>query len=563
MLTKEDAVMPEHVPVLIVGAGAAGLSLSLMLRRQGVPTLLIERRASASVYPRARNLNFRSLEVFRELGLAAAVRAAGAPTSRVIVKETLAASDQKSRLGSSAPAEDLASVSPDPFMWYCPQHKLEPLLLAEVKRLGGDVRYSTELVSFSQNEAAVTATVVDRVTGRSATIQAGYLIACDGAYSSVRDTVGVSSRGAGPLPEQFISIYFRAPWRQFVTGNETDIVMINNARVRGVFVEAEGDLGVFGMTRRSGPGQTPEEPDGQACRELLRAAIGEPGLPVEIVDTAHWQPVESVADRFRSGRVFLVGDAAHTMPPYKGLGVNTAIQSAHNLGWKLAAVYYRQASDELLDTYHTERHPVGRFAAQQSLIGPGSTLLASEPERARHLRDKDLPLFYPIIGYRYHSPAVAHAAGPDTSDEIALVAGKALTGTPGTRVPHLWLRRQGQRISTLDLLDGRFTLLTGSAGSAWCTARPALKNAVGIDLAAYRIGRHTHIDADLHPAEPGPGWSDRLGIAPDGAILIRPDGFVAWRSATQAKRPESALRHALTQTLLRDDHPMMTKLPPL
>ena len=262
------------------------------------------------------------------------------------------------------------------------------------------------------------------------------------------------------------------------------------------------------------------------------------------MDIAHWQPAESVATQFQQGRVFLVGDAAHTMPAYKGLGVNTAIQSAQNLGWKLVLVIRGQAAPELLATYQEERHPVGRFAARQSLTGPGAPWLAPGTKSELLPVEKDLPLFYPIVGYCYRSQAIlSEDAAEQSQDGIVLLDREELSGLPGTRVPHLWLRRQGQRLSTLDLLDGHFVLLAGSDGASWCEVAEAVKASMGIELMTYRVGP----DADLHDLENG--WTARMGVSSRGAVLVRPNGFVAWRTTALMTSSESALEQVLSHIL--------------
>jgi 2-polyprenyl-6-methoxyphenol hydroxylase-like FAD-dependent oxidoreductase len=533
-----------RVPVLIVGAGGAGLSLSLLLRQQEIPSMLVERRADISWVPRARNLNFRTLEVFRGLGLEREVRAAGTHGSCIIRKTSLRSPQEESLFDpSQLQPPGLEDISPEPFILFCPQSRLEPILLAAAKRRGCDVRYGTRLVSFAAEDTKVTATLADGATGRTHVVQADYLIGADGAHSHIRETLGIGSQGHGVLPEYIVFVYFRAPWQPLIAGHAADAIQITNADVEGIFLlNREEDLGLFMLSYRPAHGESFQEYTAERCRKLIEKAIGEPEMTVEIVDIVHWQPAESVADRFQSGRVFLVGDAAHTMPGYKGLGVNTAIQSAQNLAWKLAATIRGRAGQELLATYETERHPVGKFAANQSLTGPGAAALP-KGTKSDVRPDNEMPIFYPIIGYRYRSQAIISSDAAKSEQEIALLAHEELTGEPGTRVPHLWFERQGSRISSLDLLDGRFVLLAGPEGTAWCRAMPAAANRLGISVAAFRIA------TDLIDTENK--WQAKMGVSPDGAVLLRPDGFVAWRTQTVTADPQSSLVEVLSQILCR------------
>ena len=535
----------EHVPVLIVGAGGAGLSMSLLLRQQGVASMLIERRPDISWVPRARNLNFRTLEVFRGLGLGQEVHAAGMPVSRMFRRPTLASSQEEELPLPETHPPYIEQVSPEPFAFYCPQSRLEPVLRAAAERRGCDVLYGTELISFTQEETGISATVKERGTGRPSVVRADYLIAADGTHSHIRESLGVPTQGHGALPEYFIFVYFRAPWQKLIAGHEADAIQIPDAG--GFFLVAKDDLGMFVITYQPALGESFEEFTGERSRKIIEKAIGQPGIAVEIVDIVHFQVYESVAEQFQRGRVFLVGDAAHTMPAFKGLGLNTAVQSAQNLAWKLAAVIHEHAGQGLLATYQTERHPVGQFAARQSLTGPGVAALLRKGTIRELLPEKeDLPLFYPIVGYRYRSPAIYSEQPAEAGqEEIALLDREELNGQPGTRVPHLWLERQGQRVSTLDLLDGRFVLLAGSAAASWREAAPEAAASLGIDLAAYRVGQ----DGDLIDLEnAGP---TKMGLPAEGAMLVRPDGFVAWRTSVLSPDPEANLARILSSILCR------------
>jgi putative polyketide hydroxylase len=519
----------ERVPVLIVGAGSVGLPLSLLLRQQGIASLLVEQRSDVSWFPRARNLNFRTLEVFRGLGLEEQVIAAGSHVSRMFRKETLASPGRQ-----EFPAVDQATrivdhpeiLTPEPPTWYCPQSRLEPLLLAAARQRGADVRYNTELVSFTQDRRRVTATIRNRSTGTSHLVRADYLVACDGAHSHIRDALGVKTEGLGELDERYIFVYFRADWGELIRGYEADAILIDQSDFRGFFLITDADRGMLLIQDGAGAERSAQTYTIERCRDLVLKGLGKRDLAVEIVDIAHWQPAQLVAEHFQQGRIFLLGDAAHTMPPKLGLGLNTAVQSAQNLAWKLAAVLKGQASPQLLATYETERHPVGLLASEQSLVGPAASVLTQGSDDKLLAAKKRVSLFSLIVGYRYRSQAVLHDGdGLFSPPQIELLESPGqLTALPGTRVPHLWVERHGQRISTLDLLDGRFVLLVGPAGKPWQTTAPAVAASRGIELAVYRLAA----DGDLLDREDS--WRTKLGMSGAGAVLVRPDGFVAWRS---------------------------------
>jgi putative polyketide hydroxylase len=538
----------EHVPILIVGAGGAGLSLSLLLHQQGIASLLIERRIDTSWYPRARSLNFRTLEVLRGLGLEAEVLAGGAPISRMFRKHNLAASEQEEIPNPIAVVEHLEATTQEPFAWYYPQSKLEPLLLAEARRCSADVRYGTELVSFTQDETGVTAAIKDRATGKESEVRADYLVAADGAHSRIRETLTIPTQGLGELPECQIFVHFRADWGSLVAGYETDVFQIVNQDVRGMFMITDQQRGLFMISYSPARGEAAQDYTPERCQELIRLALGKSDLDISVIDIADWKPIQRVADRFQEGRIFLVGDVAHTMPPYLGLGVNTAIQSAQNLGWKLAAVIRGQATPELLATYQTERHPVGLLAAQQSMVGSGAILFGKEITEARGSALPDLQeqlsLMYPIVGYRYRSEAIlSEEATIPAQDGIELLKPLELHGLPGTRVPHLWVEREGQRLSTLDLLDGRFVLFAGPAGAPWQKAASEVAGSLGIKLAAYGVGS----DGDLLDLENS--WQTKMGVSAEGVVLVRPDDFVAWRSNTLPTNPVQQLKQVFAHIL--------------
>ena len=442
--------------------------------------MLVEKQSDVSWRPRARGLDFRTMEVFRGLDLAEEIRARAARVSRILRRRRLASTteDEAPPLARAAPVAtdrvsllDTSAFSPEPLTTYCPQSRLEPILLTAAQQRGVDVRYGTEVVALEQDEREVRATVRDPSTGESHLVRASFLVAADGAHGGIREAVGISTQDQG---------------------------------------EGQGE-----------------------------------GQGLETLETSPWQPAQCIAERFHQGRVFLVGDAAHTMPPRDGLGLNTAIQSAQNLSWKLAAVVSGRAPPQLLSTYEAERKPVAWFAAEHSMIGPGGTPLENAPMAATRSE------FFPIAGYRYRSGAVLGEDGGDRRAEtayhgVALLDHEELTGVPGTRMPHLWLERGSRRISSLDLVDGGFVLLTGHDGGEWCKAASRVAASVGMGIAAYRIG----VDLPLR----GDDRSGHLGISSSGCILVRPDGFVAWRQYRgRTTGHETLLGHAMNRLLYRAD----------
>jgi putative polyketide hydroxylase len=532
-------------PVLIVGGGVGGLAASTLLAHQGINSLLVEKRREIFVYPKARNLTFRSLEILRRAGLGSAVDAVGEHISNMVGKRTLSSAEETTVFSAdSFPSAE--GVSPEPFGRYCPQSRLEPILLAETRRLGSEARYGTELVSFTGDDAGVVATLKDLESGSLSEVHAEYLLAADGTHSPIRRQLGISASGYGQLPIFVVFIYFRAPWRQFVPNlGDGDAVQVTNPEVTGMFVVAQGELGVFMTTYFPSQGETIDLFTPDRCRQMVLKAVGAP-IDVEIVDIAPWQPYEQVANQFRCGRVFLVGDSAHTMTPLKGGGANSAIASAQNLAWKLAAVLNGTAAPELLDTYHAERHPVGRFAARQSLTGPAASFLPLDENRPKLPAEEDLPLFYMIAGYKYRSAAVVTdepaAADPDV---VQLVDCEELHGEPGTRVPHAWVQRNGVRTSTLDLLGSGFTLFTGSAGAAWVRAAELASASLGVSIDVQIIGG----DADISDVDGR--WAELTRLAPDAALLVRPDDFIGWRADSLPAAPEESLQQVWCQILGR------------
>ena len=236
----------KHVPVLIVGAGAAGLATSALLAKHGIRSLLVEKRDEVFIYPKARNLSFRSLEILRELGLADQVHAVAEGVSDMRAKPTLNSTDEWEAFDVDAIFSPFAGLSPEPAGQYCPQSAFEPMLLAHIRQHHNQVRYGTELCSFEQDDTGVTALVRQRDSGATEAVRADYLVAADGVHSPIRKALAVTTSGYGALPIYVVFIYFRAAWRKFVPQlGDGDAVQVKNADVDGIFLPVRGDFGMF------------------------------------------------------------------------------------------------------------------------------------------------------------------------------------------------------------------------------------------------------------------------------------------------------------------------------
>ena len=258
-----------------------------------------------------------------------------------------------------------------------------------------------------------------------------------------------------------------------------------------------------------------------------------------IDDIATWRAEANCAERFGDGRVFLAGDAAHVVPPNGGYGGNTGVQDAHNLAWKLALTLGGVAGPGLLDSYDAERRPVGELTVEQAFT---RYVMRVAPYLGTENTQPIVDDFSMEIGYRYDSPAIVLEPGSPPRHEHP----RESAGRPGARAPHVFLERDGTRLSTLDLFGRNFVLLTGAEGAAWLAAAPEVAKELGVDLDVHLVGGDGLADAE--GSFPG-----AFGISPSGAVLVRPDGFVGWRAVTAADAPDNALRQALQALLCRDD----------
>jgi len=523
------------VPVLIIGGGLTGLSTALFLAWHGVKPLLVERHADLLIHPRARGFTQRTVELFRQVGLESAIHAAsfaGGDDFRWIAvrAETLAGEHEPA--DEAEEGEEMRTLSPALFA-PIDQDKLEVILRRKAEELGADIRFSTELISFAQDDTGIKAVMKDRRTGAEQTVRADYVVAADGWDSPIRQRLGIDLDGPGPF-FQVVTALVDADLRPALHGRRVNISYLQQPRP-GTILMAHDEAGqhwVFGTGFSPQYGESLTDFPEERVIDMVREAAGLPGVSVSLRPQIPGTDLKvlgfaigaQVARQYRVGRTFLVGDAAHIVPPTGGLGANTGIQDAHNLAWKLTAVVKGEAGSALLDTYHDERRPVGLLTMEQALARWGSRVGEGV-----------------AFGYRYQSAAVLGAP----ADPRPALPINELTGQPGTRAPHIWLTRHGQRLSTIDLFGRDYVLLTGPDGSAWVDAARSI---TGIGVEAYRIGD----DGDVADSEGR--WAEAYGVTDGGAVLVRPDGFVAWRRADISDDPAREFSAALWELIAVGGH---------
>lgn len=538
----------ERIPVLIVGGSLVGLSASLFLGRLGVRHLLVEKHSDTSRHPRGRGNNVRTMELFRVAGAEQRIREAAsilADNHGILQAPSLTGDDQEWLFKEIDPGGGLAKFSPAAWC-LCSQNDLEPVLVRCAREHGGELRFSTELVSFEQDAQGVTATLKSRETGEHSTVRADYLIAADGPRSPVRERLGIDQTGPGDLFHN-VSITFRAPALAEVVGERRFIACyLTHPEADGALLPVDNEKDwVFHAPWHPEHGEPLEDFTDERCIDHIRRATGVPDLAVEITGKAPWHAAERVAERYADGRVFLAGDSAHEMSPTGAFGSNTGIQDAHNLAWKLAAVLNGSAGPELLASYEAERRPVARETSARASARSAEHSHPGYSPAPGAGGGRQRGVLTVALGYCYPHGAVvgADAELPVVPEQLRL------TGEPGTRAPHMWVHARGERRSTLDLYESSFVLLAGSDGDMWRTAAKGAVQRFSVRLDCYLVG--TEPDDDLAPEE-GTGWAEKHGTTPEGAVLVRPDGFVAWRAEGRVADPEAALGEVFEALLCRD-----------
>lgn len=521
-----------RVDVLVVGAGPVGLTASILLSRLGITHEVVEARAGLHTAPQAHVVSPRTMEILtRACGVDdSALRAVATPFGQIPVVrwvETLIGREHGNfSLVTQDRVEKMFATTP------CPpanisQHRLEPVLLAAALDAGGTVRFGHKWESSTAADNEVTSTVLSHETGKRPEITSRYVLACDGASSPVRRHAGITMDGQA-MVEMFTSIHLVGDLRPALGDRPGLLFWCIGGPTRAWFVVHDIERECVMMH----PGDPDAPPITDAiARQLVRSAVGT-DLDVEIASIAPWRMSSQVARTYRSGRTLLAGDAAHRFPPTGGIGMNTGIADVHNLCWKLADVLAGRADEQLLDTYDVERRPVATTNAEQSLHNHLKMIevedaVAAESGVAEAIarQEEHFDMTGLDIGFRYNSAAViddgiatAHDSGFNpVTDVIA-------TAAPGHRLSHAAVTVDGEMRSSIDLARADdFVLLVAPGSSVW--------NGCGIPTIEVTGADET--------------WATIRGTDDSGAILLRPDGHVAWRAATAPADPAETVHRAL------------------
>jgi putative polyketide hydroxylase len=547
----------QSLPVLIVGGGPVGLAASLELARFGVASILLEQHATVAFHPKTRNFNTRTMEIARLWGrdVYGRLRDIDTPPGwkspiRFFDFVTGHEFGAIETTGFAGPGPDISPAQPI----MSSQDLVEKILLDAAAATGlVELRFGhqvTRIVSgWEAEDSCVAIEVTDSGSGQTYALTGAALVGADGAASMVRAQLGVELTGQQAL-NHFVNCYFYADIEQYVADRPGVLFFVANPGAAGVLqpLDARGRW----LCQIAVPAERWTDAfDEDDCRRFVRAAVGVPDLTVDVRSIGRWQMNATVADRFVRGRVVLCGDAAHQFPPTGGLGVNTGLQGMHNAMWKLAFCLKGQARWSLLETYDDERRAPAERTATQSLhnhqqvqqlavaqytgADPGldvNTILQATRRYGNHLGVE--------FGSVYTSSAIISdgMSAPVVADDYS---DYQPSGTPGCRAPHIWLGRSAS-VSTLDLIGNGFTVLTGRDGIAWKTAASVVAGRFEVAVGCYVVG-----DPGLEDEHNA--FVEVYGITSAGAVLIRPDGYIAWRSAGSAADPVAALVDAIARLL--------------
>ena len=585
-----------RTPVLIVGGGGCGLSASFMLADAGVQAYLIERHPGTALMPKAHILNPRTMEIFAQHGIAGDVRRHGAPAaanSAMRWLTSLAGDEPWDRQtihrvdawGGGGLAERYRRLTAETH-GNLPQNVLEPLLRQHAERRSpGRLHFGHELVSLEELDDTVLATVRIRATGEAYTVRSQYVVAADGG-KTVGPMLGIPMCGPEPFVHT-VSVHFRADLSRYLDSDDACVRSIIRPSPEGEWTRT-GLIAVgpdrwgrhspqWVSTVTLAPGHEEEQFDAVAAAEAVRERLNISDLEMDVLNVTKWRVEGVYAERYGTDRVFLAGDAAHRHSPMGGLGLNSGIQDAHNLSWKLAAVVLGEAAPALLNSYESERQPVARrnvefatFAFFNHLTAgagfglvPGApieynrailTSLFADTEDGATRRVRLRETFEILrmesraceleFGFSYaDSPVVVPDGTPPPVRDPSLLDYRPVA-RPGHRLPHAWLAGPTGQVSTHSLVQpGRFVLILGAQAGPWVEAALELRGRCRLRLDVFAIGPGGDLEASDGI------WEGLRGHDEGGAILVRPDGHVAWRARSGTGAAASELEHAVSAAL--------------
>jgi 2,4-dichlorophenol 6-monooxygenase len=574
--------------VLIVGSGPAGAAMSALLSTYEIKNTVISKFNWLARTPRAHITNQRAMEVFRDLGIEEEIIEKATPQHLMgnNIFCTSLAGEELGRLHSWGThpnrMADYTLASPT-MICDIPQNLAEPILANTAGMRGTRFRFDTEYLNSQQDSEGVTATVIDHLNNDKYQIRAKYLVGADGGNSKVAKDIDLPFEGtmgkAGSINivcKMDLSKYVahRPSVLYWVLQPGSDVGGIGMGLVRMVRPWNEW-LILWGYDIKQGPPQL----DNKEAVQIVRNLVGDNSIPVEITSTSHWTVNECYATKNSKGRIFCVGDAVHRHPPSNGLGSNTSIQDSFNLAWKLAMVLKGKAGPSLLESYDAERSPVAKqivTRANKSIqeFGPIFEALGlmntSDPELMKanmEARKLDSPaaaiqreklrkaILFKSYEFNCHGVEMnqrydSNAIIPDGTPEPGWKRDKELyyqaTTRPGAHLPHAWLSKNSEKISTLDVCGhGQFTLITGIGGDAWIDAATYSAGELDIPISIVKIGAGCDY-TDLYGA-----WADEREIEESGCLLVRPDFQIGFRQTSTQPGAEKILLNALLKILGR------------
>jgi 2-polyprenyl-6-methoxyphenol hydroxylase-like FAD-dependent oxidoreductase len=558
MTTSNAALDAGQVPVLICGAGPVGLIMSMFLSRQGIDNVVVEKRSSVSQLPRARGITARSVEILSQLGLREKLDAISLGpdwTKYFVYTETIAGQLIGKMQTEIVPTEATARFSPSVYR-VAAQDRIDPMLFeAAVSYPEARIVFDTEVVRYRETPDGVE-TTLRKKDGSVTTIRSRYLVAADGARSPLRQMAGIAEQGRARL-RSFINNHIRADFSRYTQGKEGALIWTLAPGREGVFQILDGRTHWAVQIQFDPDNFEPASWTDEKAADTIRAMIGVPEgerVDIEVLRSYTYTLSFMVSETLRKGRLILTGDAAHQVPPYGGFGLNTGLQSAHNLAWKLGAVLRGEAPDALLDTYDVERREVamrvtefgrtnaGYIEKMMNAVHAAATLeektavLAASKQYGNWL-GLDLGVHYEGAG----AFVPDDAPPPTVTDPVVDFIPHA---KPGYRAPHFWYKETGdmERRSSIMLFDNVFVLLAGDKGQAWVDAARSLGDAPRIK--SYVVGGSGELAPEV-------SFTDLYGVSNEGAVLVRPDGHVAFRSKVGVQDARQTLREVLDKVLCR------------